>query len=123
VGYSALLGPIGGILIADYFVWRDRRLNLEALYQADAEYRYTKGFSLIAVMALIAGILPSMPGFLIRIGVLRHESVPLFLANLYDYAWFVGFAIAFVVYLAGRQLSSAAKPEAVGVDLPETANK
>ena len=32
IGYSALLGPIGGIMIADYFVYRHRQLNLAALY-------------------------------------------------------------------------------------------
>jgi len=123
IGYGALLGPIGGILIADYFVWRNRRLNLAALYEADGEYRYTSGFSLIAIMALIAGVLPSMPGFLIKIGVLGKDQVPQFLANLYDYAWFIGFTIAFAAYLAGRQLSSAPKPAPARVDLPEPANK
>src|SRR5215471_18607804 len=34
VGYSALLGPIGGIMIADYYVWRHRQLNVNALYRA-----------------------------------------------------------------------------------------
>src|SRR2546429_553229 len=55
VGYSALLGPIGGILIADYFVWRRRKLNLSALYNPDGEYRFTNGFSFVALIALIAG--------------------------------------------------------------------
>src|SRR5262249_49198406 len=41
IAYSALLGPIGGILIADYFVWRRRQLNLTALYQTNGEYRFT----------------------------------------------------------------------------------
>src|SRR5882724_7296261 len=52
IAYSALLGPIGGILIADYFVWRRRQLNLAALYQTDGEYRFTNGFSIIALAAL-----------------------------------------------------------------------
>ena len=52
VGYSALLGPIGGIMIADYFVIRRRQLNVAALYRADGEYRYTNGFSLVALFAL-----------------------------------------------------------------------
>jgi cytosine/uracil/thiamine/allantoin permease len=32
-----------------------------------------------------------------------HE---LHILELYNYAWFVGFAVAFVVYLIGRQLTS-----------------
>src|SRR6202042_3505393 len=43
VGYSALLGPIGGVLIADYFVYRRCDLDLAALYQSDGEYRFTDG--------------------------------------------------------------------------------
>src|SRR3954447_5368225 len=50
IAYSALLGPIGGILIADYFILRRRQLNLQALYQAGGEYRFTNGFSLVALL-------------------------------------------------------------------------
>src|SRR5664279_3757988 len=39
IGYSALLGPIAGIMIADYFVLRGTRLDVEALYREDGEYR------------------------------------------------------------------------------------
>jgi len=35
---------------------------------------------------------------------IEAASVPLWLAHLYNYAWFVGFAIAFVVYLLLRKL-------------------
>ena len=48
IAYSALLGPIGGIMIADYFVYRRRKLNVPALYKLDGEYRYTDGFSIVA---------------------------------------------------------------------------
>jgi len=108
IAYSALLGPIGGILIADYFVWRKRKLDLVALYQADGEYRFTNGFSLVALVALVVGALPSLPGFLLQVKWLKPEIVPPFLAQLYNYAWFIGFGVAFVVYLVGRKL---ARPE------------
>jgi NCS1 family nucleobase:cation symporter-1 len=104
IAYSALLGPIGGILIADYFVYRRRRLDLEALYDEAGEYRYTRGVSVVAIVALIAGVLPSLPGFLDEVKLLPAGSVPTALAELYHYAWFVGFAVAFVTYLAGRRL-------------------
>jgi NCS1 family nucleobase:cation symporter-1 len=105
IAYSALLGPIGGILIADYFVWRRRKLNLTALYRADGEYRFTNGFSVVALVALVVAVLPSLPGFLEEVKVLKVGVVPKSLADLYHYAWFVGFAVAFVVYLAGRKLT------------------
>ena len=111
IAYSALLGPIGGILIADYFVCRRCKLNLTALYQADGEYRFTNGFSLVALIALAVGALPSVPGFLVNVKVLSPESVPPVLAHLYNYAWFVGFGVAFVVYLAGRKLTHGTAPQ------------
>ncbi len=108
IAYSALLGPIGGILIADYFVWRRRTLNLAALYQAQGEYRFTNGFSLVALVALVVAVLPSLPGFCVAVKLVAPGRVPPFLADLYHYAWFVGFAVAFVAYLLGRALTSRA---------------
>lgn len=104
VGYSALLGPIGGVMIADYYVWRHRQLHVDALYRADGEYRYTNGFSIVAIVALIVAILPNLPGFLVTVKLIDASAVPAFFVRLYDYAWFVGFAIAFVVYLVLRNL-------------------
>src|SRR5437016_4506453 len=106
VGYSALLGPIGGIMIADYYVLRRRQLHLGALYRSDSEYRYTNGFSIVAIVALIVAILPNLPGFLVVVKLVDPASIPAFFVRLYDYAWFVGFAIAFVVYLALRKLAA-----------------
>ncbi|MEO6036020.1 MAG: NCS1 family nucleobase:cation symporter-1 [Verrucomicrobiota bacterium] len=104
VGYSALLGPIGGILIADYFVYRRRQLNLVALYQSDGEYRFNSGFSVVALMALFLAILPNLPGFLAQISPAFGGRVQEFFKQLYHYAWFVGFILAFVLYLAGKRL-------------------
>jgi NCS1 family nucleobase:cation symporter-1 len=102
IAYSALLGPIGGILIADYFVYRRRQLNVSALYQPDGEYRFTNGFSIVALVALVLGALPSLPGFLVQVHMVKPDIGPPFLVGLYNYAWFIGFAVAFGVYLLGR---------------------
>src|SRR5687767_13822196 len=99
IGYSALLGPIGGIMIADYFVCRKRELNVNALYDPHAEYRYTGGFSIAALVALVLSVLPNVPGFLVTARWLPKESVPAFFLTAYHYAWFMGFALAFVIYL------------------------
>src|SRR6266699_3094298 len=120
IAYSALLGPIGGVLIADYYVYRRCQLDLAGLYQADSEYRFTNGFSVVAIIALVVGTAPSLPGFLVQIKVLNPDSVPPFLVGLYSYAWFIGFALAFVAYLAGRKLTAIAPP-AVALDRPQAA--
>lgn len=105
VGYSGLLGPIGGILIADYFVLRGTELNVPALYEADGEYRHTGGWGLSAVAAFILGAAPCVPGFLVNVNAVAAASVPKFFLHVYDYAWFAGFAIAFAAYLLFRSLA------------------
>jgi NCS1 family nucleobase:cation symporter-1 len=122
IAYSALLGPIGGILIADYFVWRRRALNVEALYDAKGEYRYSGGVSMVAILALAVGALPSLPGFLVQIKILSADAVAPFIKGIYSYAWFIGFGIAFVVYLLGRRLTAVASP-APAIEQPVTALK
>lgn len=92
IGYSALLGPIGGILVCDYFVLRRTSLELGELYLPDGRYR---GTNWRAIIALVLGIAPNVPGFLATIGVV---SVAPFWTTLYTYAWFSAFAIAFLVY-------------------------
>ncbi|MGD8307458.1 MAG: NCS1 family nucleobase:cation symporter-1 [Ignavibacteria bacterium] len=88
IGYSSFLGPIAGILICDYFLVRKKKLSAVDLYNPEGEYKYRKGFNLKAVYALIAGV------FVALIGLIIPE-----VSFLYDYAWFVGFAVAFLIYL------------------------
>ncbi len=106
IGYSALLGPIGGIMIADYYVWRRRQLHVAALYQSNGDYRYTGGFSLIAIFSLVIAVLPNLPGFLVTAQLVDASSVSPFFVRLYDYAWFVGFGIAFLHFTCSRSAAS-----------------
>jgi NCS1 family nucleobase:cation symporter-1 len=108
VGYSALLGPIGGILIADYFVRRGCRLDLAALYRSNGEYRYCNGVSVVALIAFVVAVLPSLPGFLVQVKLIDGSGFSPFVIHIYDYAWFAGFGIAFVLYLALRKLAPEA---------------
>jgi len=100
VAYSALLGSVGGILIADYFVIRRMRLELPALYQRDGEYWYKGGFNVSALVALTAGIAPCVPGFLGTIGMTSPSAVWI---EMYHYAWFISFGVSFLVYLVLMQ--------------------
>jgi nucleobase:cation symporter-1, NCS1 family len=95
VGYSALLGPIAGILIADYFLVRKSNLNAEALFDHTGEYGMWNKAGLIA---LIIGILPNVPGFFHAAGFV--ESVPTIFINIYSFAWFVGLIVAGGLYFA-----------------------
>ena len=110
IAYSALLGPIGGILICDYFVVRRTKLNAIQLYERGGEYFYTNGFNLVALVALVLGILPNAPGFLGTIRPALAPQIGAFWMQLYSYAWFVGFFISFVTYWA---LTTAVRKPAI----------
>ncbi|MDQ3069095.1 MAG: NCS1 family nucleobase:cation symporter-1 [Acidobacteriota bacterium] len=101
IGYSSLMGAIGGILIADYWVVRRQELSVPDLFALEGRYTYRRGVNPCAMIALVAAILPVAPGF-IRAAMTPGGIVanPTFLDTLYTYAWFVTFAISFAVYLA-----------------------
>jgi NCS1 family nucleobase:cation symporter-1 len=96
VAYSSLLGAVGGILIADYYIIRRTQLDLGGLYQSKGPYWYAGGFNPRAIMALAVGIAPCVPGFLGIIGALK--VAPLW-TSMYHYAWFISFALSAVCYL------------------------
>ena len=96
VGYSALLGPIGGILLTDYYVLRRTKLNVLDLYRHDGVYRYRSGFNPAALIALVLGVAPNIPGFLASAGLVAH--VPPFFEQIYTYSWFVGSLLSGAVY-------------------------
>jgi len=88
VGYSGLLGPVAGIMVADYFLLRYRHLEVAELYKRNGLYTYREGFNPKAIVALLFGV------FCALIGVF----VPA-IHFLYDYAWFVGFFLSAGVYV------------------------
>jgi NCS1 family nucleobase:cation symporter-1 len=100
IGYSGLMGGLGGILIADYWVVRRQELNLRDLFALNGEYTYSNGINWKAVAALVLAILPVVPGFL-RAAMTPGGQVanPGLFDHLYTYAWFVTFILSFVLYL------------------------
>lgn len=106
IAYSSLLGPIGGILIVDYFILRKKLLVVEELYSDTGRYWYSHGFNLNAIVALVVGILPNIPGFLTTIQAIPADSVPAMISNLYHYAWFVGFGVSGTIYYVLQRKTS-----------------
>ncbi|WP_213804565.1 NCS1 family nucleobase:cation symporter-1 [Granulicella sp. dw_53] len=88
VGYSGLLGPVAGIMVVDYFFIRGTRLDVESLYRRGGPYEYSNGINPRAVVALVCGVFVALIGLFVPS-----------LRWLYDYAWFVGFGWAALVYL------------------------
>lgn len=114
IAYSSLLGPIGGIMIADYYFIRQQQLDANDLYRSKGQYRFSGGYNIIAVIALLLGILPNVPGFLTTIGAINKDVFPEWLSGLYHYAWFVGFLVsgfAYVMMMRLRINQAVAIPE------------
>jgi NCS1 family nucleobase:cation symporter-1 len=101
LGYSSLMGALGGILIADYWVVRRQQLSLPDLFRLDGRYAYRGGVNWNAIAALVVAVAPVVPGFVRAVMVPGGQvAQPTVLDRLYSYAWFVTFLLSFVVYLA-----------------------
>ncbi|HEY0794224.1 MAG TPA: NCS1 family nucleobase:cation symporter-1, partial [Acidisarcina sp.] len=88
IGYSGLLGPVAGIMVADYFLIRGTKLDVLSLYRRGGPYEYSRGINPRAVIALVVGVALALVG--LALPALRF---------LYDYAWFVGFFVSGAVYV------------------------
>ena len=102
IGYSALLGPVAGVMVCDYFLIRGTELDVNSLYHREGIYHYSKGINPRAIVALTAGVGAALLGIVVQ---------PLH--YLYDYAWFVGAFVAGALYLV---LMKAAAPAPVAAD-------
>ena len=141
VGYSALLGPVGGIMIADYFLVRQRELAVDDLYRRGGAYEFQRGVNRIAVYAMAVGVAVCVPGFVLEalpafktavtgdVKLLSEGFVlgtderflgpgSAFFHTVYTYAWFVGFLLSGGIYWAWTTL---AKPAAGGAGTDESA--
>ena len=100
IGYSSLMGAIGGMLIADYWLLRRRQLSLVGSVQARRALLVLERREPRAIVALVLAILPVVPGF-IRAATTPGGAVanPAFFDTLYTYAWFVTFVLSGAIYL------------------------
>ena len=109
-GLGALLGPLYGVIMVDYWLLRKGQIDVPALYSEDPRgaYFYSRGVNMRAVAAfipaaLIAIVLALVPGF--------HEVSP--------FSWLIGAGIAALLYLifAKRQAHYASvSGESIAVD-------
>jgi hypothetical protein len=91
-------------MIADYWVIRRKSLDVADLYRPRGRYF---GMNAVGVAALTAGVLPNIPGFM-KSARLTSGPATLFDA-LYPYAWFIGFGVAFGLFLLGTAMAPEAR--------------
>jgi nucleobase:cation symporter-1, NCS1 family len=115
IGYSALLGPVAGILIVDYYLLRKTELVVDELYREGGRYSYRGGWNWAAVIAFVVGVAPNIPGFLNAAFPTAFPEVGAAFKAIYTYAWFAGLALAAVVYGALMAGKTQARPLARSV--------
>jgi len=112
IGYSGLMGAIAGILICDYWLIRKQHLDLAALFDPRGRYSYSKGINWKAMFVLIVAVAPVVPGFLRAAATPGGQiAQPTFLDTLYVYAWFVTFALGFVMYAVTTKRRGGTGPQ------------
>tara|TARA_R110002096_G_scaffold292224_2_gene486667 strand:+ start:115408 stop:116829 length:1422 start_codon:yes stop_codon:yes gene_type:complete len=99
--YGAVLGAVGGIMIADYYLIRKTHLAVDELYERGGRYEYLHGFNPIALAALAIGVGVNVPGMLETLGFI---TAPAFFASLYSWGWFVAFFVAGAAHFIGTKL-------------------
>lgn len=100
IGYSSLMGALGGILIADYWIVKRQQLDLRDLFSLQGRYTYSNGINWRAISALVIAVLPVVPGFIHAAATPGGQVAnPGLLDKVYTYAWFVTFALSFASYL------------------------
>jgi nucleobase:cation symporter-1, NCS1 family len=95
IAYSALLGSLAGIMICDYYLIRQTKINLTELFNTKGMY---KGWNPPAWIAFVVSIVPVIPGFMVAVGISAADQFPEALVSLYSYAWFVTFVLSFLIY-------------------------
>lgn len=101
-GYSCLMGPLAGIMVTDYYIIKQRKLNLHEMYRSHGIYWYTGGFNWRAFAAFFIAVAPLMPGFAKSIKVTLDVGGAW---KIYSFAWIFGYVIASVVYYGFNYIS------------------
>ncbi|KZV64629.1 cytosine-purine permease [Peniophora sp. CONT] len=95
-GYTVFLGPIAGIMVADYWIIHRSNVDVPAMYDPHGRYRYTGGVNWRALVALICSVPPNLPGLIHSI----TPSIPVGGAiYVFDVAYLFGFFVASGVYI------------------------
>ena len=102
VGYGSLLGAIGAVMIADYWIVRRRQLDLADLYKHEGRYAYSGGWNWRAIVAGLVRVVPELPGFFKAATTPGFAGVfenPTFIERLDNYGLFFTFFVAGLAYL------------------------
>ncbi|MGV0960322.1 MAG: NCS1 family nucleobase:cation symporter-1 [Limnohabitans sp.] len=101
---GAVMGPLLGIILVDYYLIARGQIDVQALYQAQGKYRYEGGWNINALVAtgvgaLFSSILPNLT-----------QLLPNWWGT---YGWFFGVVIGSVSYWLMSQLRPSRAPASI----------
>jgi NCS1 family nucleobase:cation symporter-1 len=112
-------------MIVDYWIVRRRQLDLRDLYRLDGRYAYSDGWNWRAILAVLIGVVPVLPGFIKAATTPGFSGVfqsPMFIESLYNYGLFFTFGVTAVAYLILSRIGGrASEPARERGEEPETA--
>tara|TARA_Y100000591_G_C21835775_1_gene702390 strand:- start:710 stop:2164 length:1455 start_codon:yes stop_codon:yes gene_type:complete len=87
---TAFLGPIFGVVVADFYFIKNKKINHKELFYPEEEtvYIYNKGWSLKALYAVFIG-------FIFSAATVWNEN----LLQLQSFGWLIGAIFSYIVYL------------------------
>ncbi|PND52455.1 MULTISPECIES: NCS1 family nucleobase:cation symporter-1 [Rhodococcus] len=113
---GAFIGPLFGILIADYYLVRRQKVIVDDLFTMSERgaYWYRKGYNPAAVIATVVGAAVAVIPVLVKSAPGMHTAA--------QYSWFIGCGLGLAVYyvlatrtaLAVRVGDGSAEPVSVG---------
>ena len=90
-GLGAVLGPLFGIIIADYFILRRQQVQVSELFKSQGTHSFNNGWNMRAVWAFIIASIPSILVAVVQVDFCKFLS---------PFSWFIGAGLGFLIHLA-----------------------
>ncbi|KAK8017046.1 ncs1 allantoate transporter [Apiospora rasikravindrae] len=97
-GYAIFLGPMAGIMVADYWFVKKQHIDIPALYHPQGRYAYTAGCNWRAVVAFLVPVAALLPGLAFSISGAPAVRINGGIKHLYAFNWLFGFVTSIVLY-------------------------
>ena len=90
------MGPIAGILVSDFYLVRNMKLDIRDMYNPDGIYRYFYGWHWRAWLVFFTAVGPILPGFAQSIN--PNLNISNGALHIYTFSWAWGFVTCTVLY-------------------------
>ena len=86
---GAVLGPLFGIIIADYYLLRKQKVQVSELFKANGMHSFKNGWNMRAVTTFVVTSIPSIIVAVVPLSWCKFLS---------PFSWFIGAALSLVVH-------------------------